>query len=74
MSGWNHIFFPKELWGAGGNSFEQTDPDYVDKRSTKLFDDFVKCPADWRNEFLRGLVKKDREFVLEQYLKHKEVM
>lgn len=53
---------------SGGGSFEQTDPDYIDKQIPRLASDYRSLDPRWQVTFLTGLSRREQSALLE-YLK-----
>lgn len=48
------------------SKYEQTDPDYVEKRVGKLADEYRNCPKEWKQTFIEGLTKEDKKELIER--------
>jgi hypothetical protein len=54
-------FSPNRGGSAGcGGGYEPTDPDYNDTRLAKLKADYDACPTEWKETFLDGLSRFER--------------
>lgn len=46
--------------------FERTDPDYMDKRMSKLVADYQSCPKEWKGVFLAGLSNREHAELMDR--------
>ena len=57
------VSIPKE----GSHSVsDKTDPDWADKRINQIARDLKECPAEWREQFLAGLEKRDIQELIDR--------
>lgn len=49
--------------GASGGGWEPTDPDYEHKRLARLKRDYLEMSDEWRDCFLGGLNRFERDWV-----------
>ena len=55
--------------GGTGGGYEQTDPDWVDKRIRRLRAEYDALEGMWRKTYLDGLSKADKHAVLNREIK-----
>jgi hypothetical protein len=56
----------KLLQSSNSGSYERTDPDYNDKLTARLVQDYLACPPEWRSCLLKGLPKAQQAEILER--------
>ena len=44
---------------------DPTDTEYVDKTISRMKQDYLDCPEEWRHVFLAGLCKRDYDALME---------
>jgi hypothetical protein len=49
--------------GGCGGGYENTDPDYTDKRLAALRREYRTCPDQWKDCFLTGLSKFEQDYL-----------
>jgi len=49
--------------GGLGNGYEQTDPDYVDKRIARMRQEYYSLDIKWRVQYLNGVSDADRRLM-----------
>ena len=55
----------RDSWGeTDRQQSEPTDPDYADKRLARLKAEYAACPREWKQCFLGGLSKYERDYCL----------
>lgn len=49
--------------GGLGNGYEQTDPDYVEKRIQRMLAEYRSLEPKWRVQYLNGVSDADRRLM-----------